>query len=50
MTSYMEELNKKTQELAEKLNLTNTAMLNLNLSRYLKKEITSYIYQTHTTE
>lgn len=44
MTSYVEELNKKTAELSEKLNLTNTAMLNLNLSRNLKKEITQYIY------
>ena len=44
MTSYVEELNKKTAELSEKLNLTNTAMLNLNLSRDLKKEITQYIY------
>lgn len=44
MTSYVEELNKKTAELSEKLNLTNTAMLNLNLSRGLKKEITQYIY------
>ena len=32
MTSYMEELNRKSAELSEKLNLTNTAMLNLNLS------------------
>ena len=36
MTSYMEELSKRTAELNEKLNLTNTAMLNLNLSRGLK--------------
>ena len=36
MTSYMEELSKKTAELNMKLNLTNTAMLNLNLSRDLK--------------
>ena len=50
MTSYMEELNKKSAELAEKLNLANTAMLNLNLSRNLKSQITQYIYQTHTTK
>lgn len=50
MTSYMEELSKKTAELNEKLNLTNTAMLNLNLSRPLKTQITQYIYQTHTTK
>lgn len=29
MTNYMDELNSKTAELNEKLNLTNTAMLNL---------------------
>jgi len=50
MTSYMEELNKKTAELNEKLNLTNTAMLNLNLSSGLKSQIKAYIYQTHTTK
>jgi hypothetical protein len=37
MTSYMEELNKKTAELAGKLNLTNTAMLNLDLTSNLKQ-------------
>lgn len=36
MTSYTEELNRKSVELAEKLNLTNTAMLNLKLTRPLK--------------
>ena len=50
MTTYMEDLNSKSAELADKLNLTNTAMLNLKLSTGLKKEITSYIYQTHTTQ
>ena len=50
MTTYMEDLNSKSAELADKLNLTNTAMLNLKLSRGLKKEITQYIYQTHTTK
>ncbi len=50
MTSYTEELNKKTAELSEKLNLTNTAMLNLKLSAGLKSEINKYIYQTHTTK
>ena len=44
MTSYTEELNKKTAELSEKLNLTNTAMLNLKLSSGLKSEINKYIY------
>ncbi len=32
MISYTEELNKRTVELSEKLNLINTAMLNLKLS------------------
>ena len=50
MTSYTEELNRKSVELAEKMNLTNTAMLNLKLSRPLKAQITAYIHQTHTTE
>ena len=50
MASYTEELSKKSQELNTKLNQTNTAMLNLNLSPGLKTEILSYIYQTHTTE
>lgn len=50
MTSYTEELNRKSVELAEKLNLTNTAMINLKLTAGLKLQITAYIYQTHTTE
>ena len=49
MTNYMEELSSKTAELNEKLNLTNTSMLNLKLSSELKGQIKSYIYQTHTT-
>jgi len=44
MTSYMEELSKKTADLNEKLNLTNTAMLNLRLSPSLKSQIKQYIY------
>ena len=50
MASYTEELSKKSQELNSKLNQTNTAMLNLNLSARLKTEILQYIYQTHTTK
>ena len=50
MISYTEELNKRTADLAEKLNLINTAMLNLRLSSELKAEITSQTYQTHTTK
>lgn len=49
MTNYMEELSRKTAELNSKLNLTNTAMLNLHLTSELKGQIKSYIYQTHTT-
>ena len=44
MTSYTEELTKKSAELSEKLNLINTAMLNLKLSPNLKGQITEYIY------
>ena len=40
MTNYTEELNKKSVELNEKLNLSNTAMLNLKLSGPLKSQIT----------
>ena len=29
MTTYVDELNRKSQELADRINLTNTAMLNL---------------------
>ncbi len=49
MTAYMEELNRKSAELSAKINLTNTAMINLGLSRPLKTEISKYIYNTHTT-
>jgi len=50
MTSYMDELSGKTAALNDKLNLTNTAMLNLKLSNSLKSQIKQYIYQTHTTK
>jgi len=50
MTAYMEELNKKSAELSAKINLTNTAMINLKLSPFLKSEISKYIYNTHTTK
>ena len=50
MTTYMDELNKKSAELSAKINLTNTAMINLKLSRPLKNEISKYIYNTHTTK
>ena len=36
MTSYMDELSKKSSELSSKINLTNTAMINLNLRPELK--------------
>lgn len=49
MTSYVEEMNRKSVELNSKVNLTNTAMLNLDLPRNLKNEILKYIHQTHTT-
>lgn len=50
MTAYMDELNRKSAELSAKINLTNTAMINLQLSQPLKTEISKYIYNTHTTE
>ena len=50
MTQYMTELSAKAAELSQKINLTNTAMINLALSRELKGEISKYIYNTHTTQ
>jgi len=44
MTSYAEEMSKQTADLSDKLNFTNTAMINLNLSPDLKAQITQYIY------
>ena len=49
MVQFVNELNTKTEELNRKLNLSNTAMLNLRLSPPLKSQIKQYIYQTHTT-
>lgn len=44
MTSFIEELSSKSSKLANKINLTNTAMLNLNLRRDLKNRILKYIH------
>jgi hypothetical protein len=49
MASYAEELTKDSREFQEKMNLTNTAMLNLNLHPKLRTKITEYINNTHTT-
>ena len=49
MTSYMEDLSRKSRALSDRLNSANTAMLNLKLSSRLKQSITQYIYQTFTT-
>ena len=49
MTQYMTELSAKAAELSEKINLTNTAMLNLGLPKGIKQDISKYIYNTHTT-
>lgn len=49
MSAYMDELSRKSAELSAKINLTNTAMINLQLSRPLKDKISKYIYNTHTT-
>ena len=45
----MGELSAKSAELSEKINLTNTAMLNLGLPKGIKQDISKYIYNTHTT-
>lgn len=50
MTTYMSDLDKKSAELSSKINLTNTAMINLGLSPPLKTQISKYIYNTHTTQ
>ena len=50
MTAYMDELSRKSAELSAKINLTNTAMINLGLTRPLKTDISKYIYNTHTTK
>ena len=44
MTSYTGELEGLYGGLSTKLNLTNTALVNLNLSNGLKSEIKSYIH------
>ena len=50
MTAYMDELNKKSAEFSAKINLTNTAMINLGLTPELKIDINKYIYKSHTTD
>ena len=50
MASYAEELTKESRAFQEKMNLTNTAMINLELKRDLKSKITEYINNTHTTQ
>ena len=50
MATYMDELNKKSAALSAKINLTNTAMINLQLNKELKMEISKFVYNTHTTE
>ena len=46
----MDELNKKSAEFSAKINLTNTAMINLGLTPELKIDINKYIYKSHTTD
>ena len=41
MTTYMDELGRKAADLSNSINLTNTAMINLGLSRPLKTETAS---------
>ena len=50
MASYAEELTKDSRLFQEKMNLTNTAMLNLDLKRNLRTKIHEYINNTHTTQ
>ena len=50
MTQYMTELSAKSAKLSTKINLTNTAMINLGLPTELKQDISRYIYNTHTTQ
>ena len=50
MTTYMDELGQKAKELSNSINLTNTAMINLQLSTELKSKISKYIFNTHTTK
>ena len=50
MASYAEELTKDSRLFQEKMNLTNTAMLNLDLQRDLRTKIHEYINNTHTTQ
>ena len=49
MTTYMDELGQKAKDLSNSINLTNTAMINLGLSRNLSQDISKYIFNTHTT-
>ena len=49
MASYAEELTKDSREFQNKLNLTNTAMINLDLQRDLRTKIHEYINNTYTT-
>ena len=49
MASYADQLTADSRAFQEKMNLTNTAMLNLELQRDLKMRITEYINNTHAT-
>ena len=50
MTTYMDELGSKAKLLSNSINLSNTAMINLQLSIPLKQKISKYIFNTHTTK
>ena len=50
MAVYADELTKDSREVQAKMNLTNTAMLNLELKRDLRTSIQEYINNTHTTQ
>ena len=49
ITAYLDDLSKKSNAFSAKINLMNTSMINLNLSRPLKNKIKKFINQTHTT-
>jgi len=47
---YAEELQHKAAELQKTIDLTNTAMENLTLSKELRKDVLEYVQNTHNTK
>ena len=50
LLTYLEDLNEESAEFSKKISLCNTAMINLNLSTNLKKEILTFVIKTHNTK